>query len=169
MGGGVVVAEVEIVAVVVVVEIEVVEVVVEIEIVEVVVEIEIVVVEIEVVEVVVEVVVEIDVVLPLAEGLALVFGFPLRELLRGSQTRRASAPQHAENPTRAETAVTVEASLLRVEVTTAPKNHSSPAWLLQESEEAICEVDTPPTWEAGTPLSRLWSELGMEALEEVAV
>lgn len=159
MGGGVVVVVVEIVAVVVVVEIEVVEVVVEIEIV---------VVEIEIVEVVVEVVVEIDVVLPLAEGLALVFGFPLRELLRGSQTRRASAPQHAENPTRAETAVTVEASL-RLAATTAPKIHSSPAWLLQESEEAICEVDTPPTWEAGTPLSRLWSELGMEALEEVAV
>lgn len=152
MGGGVVVVVVEIVAVVVVVEIEVVEVVVEIEI----------------VEVVVEVVVEIDVVLPLAEGLALVFGFPLRELLRGSQTRRASAPQHAENPTRAETAVTVEASL-RLGVMTAPKIHSSPAWLLQELEEATREVDTPPTWEAGTPLSRLWSELGMEALEEVAV
>ena len=117
---------------------------------------------------VVEVVVEIDVVLPLAEGLALVFGFPLRELLRGSQTRRASAPQLSENPTRAETAVTVEASL-RLGVMTAPKIHSSPAWLLQESEEATCEVDIPPPWEAGTPLSRLWSELGMEALEEVAV
>lgn len=151
MGGGVVVAEVEVV--------EVVEIEIEIEI-----EVEIV----EIVEVVVEVVVEIDVVLPLAEGLALVFGFPLRELLRGSQTRRASAPQHAENPTRAETAVTVEASL-RLGVMTAPKIHSSPAWLLQESEEATCEVDIPPPWEAGTPLSRLWSELGMEALEEVAV
>ena len=156
MGGGVVVAEVEIVAVVEVVEIEIVEVVVEV------------VVEIEIVEVVVEVVVEIDVVLPLAEGLALVFGFPLRESLRGSQTRRASAPQLSENPTRAETAVTVEASL-RLGVMTAPKIHSSPAWLLQESEEATCEVDIPPPWEAGTPLSRLWSELGMEALEEVAV
>ena len=166
MGGGVVVAEVEIE--VVEIEIEVVEVVVEIEVVEVVVEIEIVVVEIEIVEVVVEVVVEIDVVLPLAEGLALVFGFPLRELLRGSQTRRASAPQHAENPTRAETAVTVEASL-RLAATTAPKIHSSPAWLLQELEEATREVDTPPTLEAGTPLSRLWSESAMEALEEVAV
>lgn len=153
MGGGVVVVVVEIVAVVVVVEIEVVEVVVEIEIVEV---------------VVVEIVEIVEVALPLAEGLALVFGFPLRESLRGSQTRRASAPQLSENPTRAETAVTVEASL-RLAATTAPKNHSSPAWLLQESEEAICEVDTPPTWEAGTPLSRLWSELGMEALEEVAV
>lgn len=153
MGGGVVVVVVEIVAVVVVVEIEVVEVVVEIEIVEV---------------VVVEIVEIVEVALPLAEGLALVFGFPLRESLRGSQTRRASAPQLSENPTRAETAVTVEASL-RLAATTAPKNHSSPAWLLQESEEAICEVDTPPPWEAGTPLSRLWSELGMEALEEVAV
>lgn len=141
--GGVVVAEVEVVEVVEIVVVEVVE----------------------VVEVVVEIV---EVALPLAEGLALVFGFPLRESLRGSQTRRASAPQLSENPTRAETAVTVEASL-RLAATTAPKNHSSPAWLLQESEEAICEVDTPPTWEAGTPLSRLWSELGMEALEEVAV
>ena len=146
--GGVVVAEVEVV--------EVVEIEIEIEIVE-------------IVEVVVVEIVEIvEVALPLAEGLALVFGFPLRESLRGSQTRRASAPQLSENPTRAETAVTVEASL-RLAATTAPKNHSSPAWLLQESEEAICEVDTPPTWEAGTPLSRLWSELGMEALEEVAV
>lgn len=153
MGGGVVVVVVEIVAVVVVVEIEVVEVVVEIEIVEV---------------VVVEIVEIVEVALPLAEGLALVFGFPLRESLRGSQTRRASAPQLSENPTRAETAVTVEASL-RLGVMTAPKIHSSPAWLLQESEEATCEVDIPPPWEAGTPLSRLWSELGMEALEEVAV
>lgn len=153
MGGGVVVVVVEIVAVVVVVEIEVVEVVVEIEIVEV---------------VVVEIVEIVEVALPLAEGLALVFGFPLRESLRGSQTRRASAPQLSENPTQAETAVTVEASL-RLGVMTAPKIHSSPAWLLQESEEATCEVDIPPPWEAGTPLSRLWSELGMEALEEVAV
>lgn len=136
--GGVVVAEVEVVEVVEIVVVEVVEVVVEI----------------------------VEVALPLAEGLALVFGFPLRESLRGSQTRRASAPQLSENPTRA---ATVEASLLRVEVTTAPKKHSSPAWLLQESEEATCEVDTPPIWEAGTPLSRLWSELGMEALEEVVV
>lgn len=153
MGGGVVVVVVEIVAVVVVVEIEVVEVVVEIEIVEV---------------VVVEIVEIVEVALPLAEGLALVFGFPLRESLRGSQTRRAWAPQLSENPTQAETAVTVEASL-RLGVMTAPKIHSSPAWLLQESEEATCEVDIPPPWEAGTPLSRLWSELGMEALEEVAV
>ena len=156
MGGGVVVAEVEVVEVV---EIEI-EIGIEIEI-----EIEIV----EIVEVVVVEIVEIvEVALPLAEGLALVFGFPLRELLRGSQTRRASAPQHAENPTRAETAVTVEASL-RLAATTAPKIHSSPAWLLQELEEATREVDTPPTWEAGTPLSRLWSESAMEALEEVAV
>ena len=152
MGGGVVVVVVEI-EIVVVVEIEVVEVVVEIEIVEV---------------VVVEIVEIVEVALPLAEGLALVFGFPLRESLRGSQTRRASAPQLSENPTQAETAVTVEASL-RLGVMTAPKIHSSPAWLLQESEEATCEVDIPPPWEAGTPLSRLWSELGMEALEEVAV
>lgn len=149
--GGVVVAEVEVVEVVVVVEIEVVEVVVEIEIVEV---------------VVVEIVEIVEVALPLAEGLALVFGFPLRESLRGSQTRRASAPQLSENPTQAETAVTVEASL-RLGVMTAPKIHSSPAWLLQESEEATCEVDIPPTWEAGTPLSRLWSESAMEALEGV--
>ena len=156
MGGGVVVAEVEVV--------EVVEIEIEIEIgIEIEVEI------VEIVEVVVVEIVEIvEVALPLAEGLALVFGFPLRESLRGSQTRRASAPQLSENPTRAETAVTVEASL-RLAATTAPKNHSSPAWLLQESEEAICEVDTPPTWEAGTPLSRLWSESAMEALEEVAV
>ena len=143
MGGGVVGAEVEVVEVV---EIEI-EIGIEIEI------------EVEIVEIV-------EVALPLAEGLALVFGVPLRESLRGSQTRRASAPQLSENPTRAETAVTVEASL-RLAATTAPKNHSSPAWLLQESEEAICEVDTPSTWEAGTPLSRLWSELGMEALEGV--
>lgn len=140
--GGVVVAEVEVVEVV---EIEI-EIGIEIEI------------EVEIVEIV-------EVVLPLAEGLALVFGFPLRESLRGSQTRRAWAPQLVEKQTRA---VTVEASL-RLAATTAPKKHSSPAWLLQESEEAICEVDTPPTWEAGTPLSRLWSELGMEALEEVVV
>ena len=137
MGGGVVVAEVEVVEVV---EIE--------------------------IEIEVEIVEIVEVALPLAEGLALVFGFPLRESLRGSQTRRASAPQLSENPTRAETAVTVEASL-RLAATTAPKIHSSPAWLLQESEEATREVDTPPTWEAGTPLSRLWSESAMEALEEV--
>lgn len=152
--GGDVVVEVEIV----VVEIEI-EIGIEIEI-----EVEIV----EIVEVVVEVVVEIVVVLPLAEGLALVFGFPLRESLRGSQTRRASAPQLVENPTQAETAVTVEASL-RLAAATAPKNHSSLAWLLQESEEAICEVDTPPPWEAGTPPLRLWSESAMEALEGVVV
>ena len=109
----------------------------------------VVVVEIEVVEIEI-----VEIALPLAEGLALVFGFPLRESLRGSQRRRAWAPQLAETPTRAETAVTVEASL-RLAVTTAPKKHSSPAWLLQESEEAICEVDTPPPWEAGTPLLRL--------------
>ena len=145
MGGGVVVAEVEVVEVV---ELEL-EIGIEMEI------------EVEIVE-------SVEVALPLAEGLALVFGFPLRESLRGSQTRRASAPQLSENPTRAETAVTVEASL-RLGVMTAPKIHSSPAWLLQESEEATCEVDIPPPWEAGTPLSRLWSELGMEALEEVAV
>lgn len=113
-----------------------------------------VVVEVEVVEIEIEIGIEIEIVLPLAEGLALVFGFPLRGSLRGSQRRRVSAPQLAETPTRAETAVTVEASL-RLAVTTAPKKHSSPAWLLQESEEAICEVDTPPPWEAGTPLFRL--------------
>ena len=152
--GGVVVAEVEVVEVV---EIEI-EIGIEIEI-----EVEIV----EIVEVVVVEIVEIvEVALPLAEGLALVFGFPLRESLRGSQTRRASAPQLSEKQTRAATAVTVEASL-RVAATTAPKKHSSPAWLLQESEEAIREVDTPPIWEAGTPPSRLWSESAMEALEEV--
>ena len=149
----------------VVVGVEIVVVEIEIEIgIEIEIEVEIV----EIVEVVVEVVVEIVVVLPLAEELALVFGFPLRGSLRGSQRRRVSAPQLAEKQTRAATAVTVEASL-RVAATTAPKKHSSPAWLLQESEEATHEVDTPPIWEVGTPLSRLWSELGMEALEGVVV